>query len=631
MDTLVDVEVTEERTILTAEGGEELKQRVQESVQFEDAHVVAEDLVSSNTGYATNFDDPASSTDEVLMQDVDDQVVWEDILPAYPFGSDDPRYIQDGQLQTYETALFRRAENPSQSNWDPIEGGRFENFEARMSNAIGTDIEWIVDLDYEIPASEVAVCFRAEYEGSTHPGFEIKLNGEVLYSATADRDITDQPMPRWFVTIDDPSTALSPGSHTIRIDITSAAEDDSFLFVDAVALVDFRYTPEIVDDDLSNGGQLSWPPLHPVIQTETDDADALNQVVGGRLEAGYDDISEDQALALSNDQGSTWEVTDSNTDSLKGSFADGAAQIRARFTQSYYDSGSGPVQFDAGQSVDLYQLFADQQDVPALVDRSFDARLVDVLGTIAEDKDFLWELRVDQDYNFSVEWCQPGQRTSDDTADISSYSVSKNTAEAVEKAVIKGGRQTERGETFTANHGTWVDLSRDNLIEGVEAVYNTSDGTQYSRGDDYEVDYLQGRIKTLSTGALSDGADYRADYDYQPQASYTAEGVSDPKTIVRNVPSIHSEQTARQLAYTLVTRYGDAVYSAEIEIPRRPAGWSVIDEIDPEQVPTAGKALQLNDIETSLPSIFVLAESQQTLDAVISRFEQRLGATEGRV
>jgi len=240
----------------------------------------------------------------------------------------------------------------------------------------------------------------------------------------------------------------------------------------------------------------------------------------------------------------------------------------------------------------------------------------------------VFELRRDRS-GFSFEMAQLGQRTSDADPSVAEYQISKNTGDVVEKAVIKGGSQSRVGEEVSANHGTFVALDQDNLVAGGEAVTDGA-GTQYERGTDYEMDYLDGELKTLSAGNITDGDTLTLRYQYKPVESYTKDGVSDPKTVVRALPSIQSEQTAGQVAYYLVQLFSDPVYSATITIPDS-AGWSVIDEVNPSQVPTGGAALQTKAIETTPEATVIRAATEEGLGEAIQRIQQRLAAAETKV
>jgi len=136
-------------------------------------------------------------------------------------------------------------------------------------------------------------------------------------------------------------------------------------------------------------------------------------------------------------------------------------------------------------------------------------------------------------------------------------------------------------------------------------------------------------LGSLAAGTMSDATTYQIDYNFKPAASYTEPGASDPKTIVRSFPSLQSEQTAEQLAFTLVDTASTPVYAATVEIPQA-AGWSVIDEIDPDRVPTAGETLQLRELETTPAGVVAQLESRERVGEIVDRLRQRLGRTEER-
>lgn len=635
VETLVDVTVREgageKQAVLVAEGGSELKERVTKNVRFEDAHVVAEDLVSNNTSLTANVDTPTSATNEVLMQNADTDSQWQSLIPAYPFPADDPRHISGGELRVYDTALFRRAEDFKTSDWNQFFADRYESGEAQRQLGVGNDISWDITTDYTIPQAEITVWFRLDYIGTTHPGITVTFGGDQVFTTGADNDFLNGGQdPTWIQQTAAPNSDFS-GTQTLEITVDEAAGDSSNIYVDAVAIVDDRHSRSKVDDTLTNGGKLTWPEIGPdSIQTVTEDTASLNQIVAGRIDSTWDNTANNQQIEASNDQGASYEISATNSQTASGSFSSNSGQIRGRLTQSYYDSGGGDVVYDSAQAVDLWQLYADQDNTPVLVDRSFDDRLLNVLQQIATDKDFLFELQVDRDYNFSFEMTRPGQRTSDRDTDVVSYDVKKSTGDIIEKAVVKGGRQRVRQEDFTSNHGSLVGLAQDDLIEGTEAVYDAGAGTQFERGDDYEMDFLDGQIETLASGAMADSTTYQIDYNYKPQATFTKAGVSSPKTVVRNFTDLQTEQTAEQLAQVLVRKFGDPIYEVTVTVPDT-VGWSVIDEVDPSRVPTAGTSLQVVGIQTTPAAVVARFESRGSPDEFVQRIRQRLGRTETRV
>ncbi len=69
-------------------------------------------------------------------------------------------------------------------------------------------------------------------------------------------------------------------------------------------------------------------------------------------------------------------------------------------------------------------------------------------------------------------------------------------------------------ESFVANHSVFVSLDNDYLLNGTEVVYNST-GAEMTKGDDYEMDYEDGEIKTLSSGNITDGSTCEISYDYE--------------------------------------------------------------------------------------------------------------------
>jgi len=73
---------------------------------------------------------------------------------------------------------------------------------------------------------------------------------------------------------------------------------------------------------------------------------------------------------------------------------------------------------------------------------------------------------------------------------------------------------TIENETFNSSeYDTWVQLANTGIVPYTEKVTNTTDETPYVRGVDYEMDYVNGRIKVLSTGSMQNNTLYHIDYE----------------------------------------------------------------------------------------------------------------------
>jgi len=82
------------------------------------------------------------------------------------------------------------------------------------------------------------------------------------------------------------------------------------------------------------------------------------------------------------------------------------------------------------------------------------------------------------------------------------------------------GVQSVGNESVTADVGNYTDLDGYNIKDGTVTVEN--DGTTYTEGDDYEIDYEAGELKALDSGTIEDGETLTVSYDYQASGKTTA-------------------------------------------------------------------------------------------------------------
>jgi hypothetical protein len=72
-------------------------------------------------------------------------------------------------------------------------------------------------------------------------------------------------------------------------------------------------------------------------------------------------------------------------------------------------------------------------------------------------------------------------------------------------------------ETFTSNDDTEVTLNNKPIRKDSEAVTLASDGTKYTRDTDYEMDYINGKIKTLGGGSIDNSVSCKITYQMSKQ------------------------------------------------------------------------------------------------------------------
>lgn len=76
------------------------------------------------------------------------------------------------------------------------------------------------------------------------------------------------------------------------------------------------------------------------------------------------------------------------------------------------------------------------------------------------------------------------------------------------------GSGTITNEAKVLKHGKWVELSKQNFATAGFVVTNTAGTTTYVLDTDYEVNYRTGMIRSLASGAISDGSTVHVDGSY---------------------------------------------------------------------------------------------------------------------
>ncbi len=485
-----------EQVTLVGVGGVNLEERVTIDVIERDAHLTADDVVAAASDYVRNVDDPAGDPSaDVLQESVDSTTEW-----AAAVGSDanQPWTVRDdGSLEPTQTAGFYEAEGDNVTQYiteftatdlADASATRAERINQFEKNNSPSGFSFTFETEHTIPLSEFGVAVRVHYTGSgDHHAYYAEVDGTEIGLAGMALNVTNDQL-EWFQTTDSTlSGTLDPGEHTVQIRAGDEATgvDDPGAFWDALAWYDNRYPPGFTEQ--VTDGVIEGPDEYPVVPAETADVTTVRQVVGGRL-----DITSGMAspeLALSNDNGATFPVTATDATSVEGQFSEGSGSLRARITLTGYNSNPtvSPAGRTAPQSVDAYELFADLDDTPLLVNRSFSGSARDILVDVADYANALWEVTWDEAAgSIAIEWTQPGQRTADIDPDLVDYSIETDYGSVHRKAVIKGNQVPASTESMTAQHDTWVALDHDWLAEVGETVTDDS-GTEYDRGVDYEL------------------------------------------------------------------------------------------------------------------------------------------------
>ena len=130
---------------------------------------------------------------------------------------------------------------------------------------------------------------------------------------------------------------------------------------------------------------------------------------------------------------------------------------------------------------------------------------------------------------------------------------------------------TIENETFNSSeYDTWVQLENSGIVPYTEKVTNTTDETPYVSGVDYEMDYVNGRIKVLSTGSMQNNTLYHIDYEKYEATTFslnaTKEGYKESEVYTFTVNPTEIEYVYPLLygLYNITVRARDASTHATI-------------------------------------------------------------------
>ncbi|MEE6210862.1 hypothetical protein U3A55_11955 [Salarchaeum sp. III] len=635
IDELVDIEDEQgpsgAQTMLVGQGALELQERVQREVTQDTVTDLVQNIITTDTNYTADVDDTTGTvTEDVLLQAADDT---QEFVDAIPPGELDQQPVQavDGGLELLQSAFTVEAED-----YDAASGNVYYSagFTGIQLQEVGDYVEYTVSVDYTIPESAVAVqVFKRAYDNG--PEITASLNGSTWTVIPDDAGLTDG----WADFAPNPygtggsysGGALSPGTYTLRLEATTSASN-AFL-VDALSpVLDNRlsYTFATTRDE---NGALPGPEHYRVLDVVTDDAVSSQSVVAGEFTGVFSSTGGSQAVAVSNDQGQTYPVSAANASSVSGSFAEPGGSLRARITLSGHGSStSTPSQGVEGMRVESYDLSADLSSTPLVLNRSFDGSILEVLQELSRIGEGVFGALPDGDGGYRVAWTTPGGRPSDQAVAVSAYEASKTTRNQRDAAVVKGANQSVVDERWTTSLGTPVPLTHDRLLEGSVSVYDPSSGTQYTRGEDFEVDHSAGELTALSSGSLEGGVEYAVSYEWQTYGEYTRpDAPESPSTYVAQDVGATTNRACGQAARRIVTVLSRPRYSATVTVPAAEVGWDVLSALSLDPLPFDDtEYVQVRDVSARPGSAQIQLRSDGGAGSVLDDLQERVRALAGR-
>jgi hypothetical protein len=610
-------------SLLVGRGGSALQTEVQRRVEARPKHLVAEDLVTGNTGFVANVDVPDTTEESgVTIQQANDTAGFRTQL-AEPLPRTSPVKIQNDELTLRQSSWIREAENGvsdadgtvSDSNFSGGSGIRFANEGDRVRVSFSND--------YTIPAGEAEVVIRlatqnpiSDFNGS---GIRISLDGHTVGRKESGWGETDNARWDYFSV----SAPVEPGVHTITLEQTTTQTESTG--IDVVGLVDSRYDYSFPKTVGSNG-YLAGPEKYPdAVDVLFQYAEIFRAVASAQLQISVDSVQGEQLIGLLADGGETGDVA-TNATSLTVSYdpAKPTVQPAIRLSRHGDQSGSTPTTGVNATTVSSIEVTATLTDLPLVIDREFSGRLDDVLTELLGD-DFVWAVETDSGSQ-SIEVTQPGQRVAASQPTRSRIELEQDAGAIVEQATVEGGRQSVQGERVTATTGSAVGFDTDRLRSGSESVYSPKTGPsdtyeEYTKGVDYSIDYQDGTITALSGGAIADGEVVSVDYEFTPSATFTAEGVSNPAADTFEFPQLSSDRACRAAAQRIVDRAKDPRQEGALLVPGDDPTFSVV-----EAIPTSIGNLLANRVETKAGETVINLASRESIEDLQQDLRNRLRA-----
>jgi len=642
---------------LVGRGGTDLESRDRRSIDYEPAHSVAETIINENTSYQANVDRPNTTvTDNQTVQTADTLSEWEDRRvnaqstdPVEIADNDvSPLSIGDGEgLSLGKTAYVIEAENADNTDGNPLTVNDSDASDGQAVDLVDPGERLKADWDgiaYKLPEAEWRAAARwrpvddADSDGSKDvPDFTYYV-GSDKHGGAANDPTQVLGGYRWDLT-NPPDDKLSDSDLSLpqfAVEIENNSEN-STLRVDMLCIYDARYHDGATfDNAVDSNGYLASPTEYPVSATKDNypsvqfrNAQTSQAAVGGRADLTVNDDTALEEIALSNDRGQTWTTSGADASSFETDFSDVGPSVRLRLTLSGTDatrSTATPTQGFERPEIDKYDLQADLEDLPLVVDWAPDASAMSNLQYIAETAaDLIFEFRVDSAGTESIEMTVPGQRTSGRDDPISGFDVEETAAPVVERVVVQGSSRRVTAETITADIGNWVALDEAGIQLGRSVVTDPSTGNTYEEGTDYDIDPDQGRIRALSLGQLSDGTEYEVDYSYRPSGQDTISGAgSDPDTEVIDIPGLVSDRACEQAAHRILSQVDSPLQEATVTIPNDQTGWQIVDAVTFDSLPDGFENLEIREVTNTPAETVLRLGSRDSVGEVVGRIRRRV-------
>jgi len=543
-----------------------------------------------------------------------------------------------------DPARFAETTDAPIDDLDPASGTYWEDRPYALESS-GDKIVWDFSSAYDWPADQAEAKIRLHAPQQEHPSFVVRLDGIEIANFPADDGLQAEAEPSWrTLSAQDPDFDGVNISANTTVEIEATSDSSGKVVVDGGGLLDSTYGDGIsfTGTSIDQDGQLVGLDLHPqTLDLTTDDVNTIEQVVGASLDIELDNTEGAQALAVSNDGGTTWKSA-SNTETLDATFDSGSTQLRARVTLSRYDDGG---QFSVGQSISNLSLAADLDDTPFLEAEAFEDSVSGLLTKLANRQRFAWEVQspdqhpgqdADGDDPGVVVFTQLGQREASTNAPVLDYEVRRDSTTVVDTVIAYGPSRRVEDERVILEGLGYVGIGDDYLQPGTVRVYQPgTDGepdTVYDPDEDYRLLRNDGSIARREGSAIADGEEVHLDYETRRRAEYTLPGADGSGDTIRETfENAVTLRALQQAALFAAKRLAGPQREATVELARDNLGYQLVDALSVADIPRLDEPRRIANVDIRTDRVSVDLGNQQSAGEVVDSINRRLSGLAERL
>lgn len=386
-------------TLEGADVGYEFKHGgARERYQSFEAHLALEDYLTTYFGdWQVSVIEPTVQLidSDKLIQSADSTSEWDSL---YSPPSDKPVGITDGELHQLQSCWTAEGENFSSgtASGDPNALDTYSSGDAARFDEAGDTAKWTFTPQHDIPESAVGVQVRDD-DHSDSVEVEWRLNSNVIDTVPdgAGLSLSWSDVGSGYYSGGSGYTGggLTAGTtYTLEAECLSVSSGTAYV-VDVVAPYDSRYSYTWDNDNGGSGGYLDGPQMMPdVVTVELPTVDENRNVPSASITTVWDNTTNNQALAASNDGGSTYGISEPNTQTLDGTFSGPGSLPRAKLTLSRYGSRTTatPKTGFNGQAVDTYEFRVDTNSLAVIDDRTYTGSHLENIQALCDDAGMIW-------------------------------------------------------------------------------------------------------------------------------------------------------------------------------------------------------------------------------------------------